>query len=86
MAESSFKQLTVARRREKDFASLEKKIRFRDNTEVPQKETRKLGKVTPEVAQRIKSFPHQDNCRILTKDDIRKYGKRPEDIDAKALS
>ena len=42
--------------------------------------TRKLGVVPTRLLDTIKSFPRSKQFKILSKEDIRKYGKRPQDL------
>ena len=42
--------------------------------------TRKLGNVSKELLEKIQSFPKSKNFKILTKEDTRKYGRKPVDI------
>jgi acyl-CoA thioester hydrolase len=42
--------------------------------------TRKLGKIPKELLLKIENFPRSRAFKILTKEDIRKHGKRPVDL------
>ncbi|MBT8267485.1 MAG: thioesterase family protein [Bacteroidia bacterium] len=42
--------------------------------------TRKLGNVSENLLEKIKTFPKAAHFKILTKEDTRKYGKRPQDL------
>ncbi len=44
-------------------------------------QTRKLGKVPHNLLQLIESFPKSKEFKILTKEDTRKYGKTPRDLE-----
>jgi acyl-CoA thioester hydrolase len=44
-------------------------------------ETRKLGEVPPELLTKIEAFPRSKNFKNLTKEDTRKYGKRPRNLE-----
>ena len=43
--------------------------------------TRKLAVLPEELLAKIRSFPKSKNFKILTKEDTRKYGKRPINLD-----
>lgn len=47
--------------------------------------TRKLGRVPEEAIKKINSFPKSKDFKTLTKEDTRKYGKRPVSIDSARL-
>lgn len=47
--------------------------------------TRKLGTIPEEAKNRINLFPKSDDFKILTKEDTRKFGKRPAAIDPSRL-
>lgn len=42
--------------------------------------TRKLGKLPAELLKKTQNFPKAKDFKILTKEDTRKYGKRPIDL------
>jgi len=42
--------------------------------------TRTLGKVPQEIMNIIETFPKAEDFKILTKEDTRKFGKRPKDL------
>lgn len=42
--------------------------------------TRKLGVVPDSLLAKIKTFPKSENFKILSKEDIRKYGKEPKGL------
>ena len=47
--------------------------------------TRKLGKIPNELLQKIKFFPRSKTFNFLTKEDIRKHGKRAIDLAVKTV-
>ena len=42
--------------------------------------TRKLTTLKDELLERAKSFPKADNFKVLTKEDTRKFAKKPVNI------
>lgn len=42
--------------------------------------TRKLGTVSKELLEKIEGFPKAKKFKILTKEDTRKYGRKPLDL------
>jgi len=41
---------------------------------------RKFGMVSKELLGIIEAFPRSENFKILTKEDTRKYGRKPKDL------
>tara|TARA_B100000745_G_C19896677_1_gene300144 strand:+ start:161 stop:373 length:213 start_codon:yes stop_codon:yes gene_type:complete len=41
---------------------------------------RKFGMVSKELLDIIEAFPRSENFKILTKEDTRRYGRKPKDL------
>ena len=47
---------------------------------------RKLTGLPPEMVENLDSLTHTDDFKVLTKEDTRKHGRKPQDIDPELLT